>query len=163
MLLGCNNTVQTSQASPDNETSISVAYHSKMTKSDKRKYYNENDDVIYEVKYKPEGFKLRTPSSDLLWKIKLYDTKIKISDNEENLNPYEIKLINQYEAKLVKEETEIARIQFDAAQKLLHIKGETEKKLNKESYQPSILVDMISQIPEIQRNIIKEELNRKGY
>jgi hypothetical protein len=59
-------------------------------KAEKRKYYN-NGVLSYEVKGSEDGFKLKDAESKLLWKIKLYPDKIKISDNEENTNPFEIK------------------------------------------------------------------------
>ena len=59
-------------------------------KEDKRKYYT-NGTLTYEVKIKDDSYKLRDASSKLLWKVKTYPDKLKISDNEENLNPFEIK------------------------------------------------------------------------
>ena len=35
--------------------------------------------------------KVRTPDGKLRWKVKLGDAKIKIADNEENKNPFEVK------------------------------------------------------------------------
>lgn len=59
-------------------------------KEDKRKYFTDGM-LTYEVKTKDDAFKLRDASSNLLWKVKMYPDKIKISDNEENSNPFEIK------------------------------------------------------------------------
>ncbi|MGM5630823.1 hypothetical protein O2K51_07950 [Apibacter raozihei] len=59
-------------------------------KEGKRKYYT-NGVLSYEVKFAEGTFKLKNADSKLLWKIKIYPDKIKISDNEENLNPYEIR------------------------------------------------------------------------
>lgn len=59
-------------------------------KEDKRKYYS-NGTQRYEVKLKDDTYKLRDAGSKLLWKVKTYPDKIKIADNEENLNPYEVK------------------------------------------------------------------------
>ena len=61
------------------------------TKADKSKYYNNKGDFVAEVKYKDDGFKLRDEESKLLWKIKISPDKVKLSDNEENDSPYEIK------------------------------------------------------------------------
>jgi hypothetical protein len=56
-------------------------------KGEKRKY----EDV--EVKFGDEGgFKVRTLAGKLLWKVKVTPDKIKVSDNEENKNPYELKI-----------------------------------------------------------------------
>lgn len=62
-------------------------------KEDKRKYYS-NGTQRYEVKLKDDTYKLRDTGSKLLWKVKTYPDKIKIADNEENLNPYEVKSNN---------------------------------------------------------------------
>lgn len=144
----------------------SVSYSSKMTKSDKKKYYNKNGSVAYEIKYKPDGFKLRTESSQLLWKIKFYDSKIKISDNEENLNPFEIKIMETYQAKLVKNEVKIAKTKYDLKTKTQTVlySDESKKGLSKtKPYSPSFLVNCITQIPENQKQIIINELIDKGY
>jgi len=58
--------------------------------SGKRKY-RAGDAVMFEVKPGDDGFKLRTADGALKWKIKFKDDKIKISDNEENANPFELK------------------------------------------------------------------------
>lgn len=152
VLISCNSSTKSNTTSTGNTTNSSVenagSYTSKMTKSDKKKFYDNSNNVVYEIKYKPDGFKLRTESSKLLWKIKLYDDKIKISDNEENLNPYEIKIINNKEAKLLKDDIKIARLTFDDA---------------KNNYSPSLLVNKISEIPEDQKRIIIDELVLKDF
>lgn len=125
-------------------TSVSVngeTYTSEMTKKDKKKYYDANKNVVYEVKYKDDGFKLRRASSALIWKIKLYDEKIKISDNEENLNPYEIKMLENNEAKLEYNDEVLARTTGDAVE----------------------LVKTIEVMPADQQEIIISELKAKGY
>jgi len=59
----------------------------------KRKYTLAGGPVLYEVKPNDEGgFKLRTADGKLLWKVKVTPEKIKISNNEQNENPYELKV-----------------------------------------------------------------------
>ena len=56
-------------------------------KGEKRKYES------VEVKYgETDGFKVRTLDGKLLWKVKVTPDKIKVSDNEENANPFELKI-----------------------------------------------------------------------
>jgi hypothetical protein len=55
-------------------------------KGDKRKYES------LEVKLGDDGFKVRTLDGKLLWKVKTAADKIKVSNNEENANPYELKI-----------------------------------------------------------------------
>lgn len=141
-----------------------LSYTSKMTKSDKKKYYN-GETVVYEVKYKPDAFKLRTPSSKLLWKVKLYDTKIKVSDNEENLNPYEIKILGNNSAKLEKNGLVIARTSFNTEANTQDINFlESDKSISfSQSYSPILLVKAIDALADDQKEIIMLELADKGY
>lgn len=67
----------------------------------------------YEVKPGENGFKLRTSDGKLLWKVKLDDDKIKVSDNEENANPYSLKTRYEDKVKVVDAaDKEIAEVRF---------------------------------------------------
>lgn len=57
----------------------------------KRKYVRPGAGVVMEVKSAEDGFKLRNRDGRLLWKVKLKDKGIKISDNEENTKPITLK------------------------------------------------------------------------
>ncbi|WP_040281763.1 hypothetical protein [Psychroserpens damuponensis] len=168
IIISCNTstktTTTTDDSSPTTTTQTPSSYTSKMTKSDKKKYY-DGSTVVYEIKYKPDGFKLRTASSQLIWKLKLYEDKIKISDNEENLNPYEIKITNKYEAKLVKDAIILARTSYDLDTKTQSIasKDDAQPKFYEGSYSVSYLVNRIPEIKADQQQIIIEELKAKGY
>jgi len=60
--------------------------------SGKRKYHVGDAAVSFEVKPNEEGgFKLRTADGKLRWKVKITAEKIKISDNEQNDRPFELK------------------------------------------------------------------------
>ena len=146
-----------------NSNATGEDYTSEMTKSDKKKYKDSNGDVVYEVKYKSDGFKLRTAGSDLLWKVKLYPEKIKISDNEENENPYEIKLIGLLESKLVKDDTELARLKMEGGTAVISYKNNDEDKSITAYYSSTLLVNEIDEIPTDQKHILITELKAKGY
>ncbi|GAB4131411.1 MAG: hypothetical protein OHK0045_24470 [Raineya sp.] len=62
-------------------------------KGEKNKYQDAQGIGIAETKAKDaDGFKMRTPDGQtLLWKVKLDAAKVKVSNNEENRNPYELK------------------------------------------------------------------------
>ena len=156
-----NSTSETTVISNENADSFT----SKMTKSDKKKYFDGSNNVVYEIKYKPDGFKLRTASSTLLWKIKLYDDKIKISDNEENMNPYEIKLTEANKAKLVKNDATIARTSYNLESKQQSVASvnDGQPEFFKTSYSPSLLVNSIPEISASQKQILIKELKAKGY
>ncbi len=69
---------------------------------DKRYYHRgAGGPALVEVKSESAGFKLRAPDSKLLWKIKIGDDKIKISDNEQNANAWAIKTDHGDKAKIV--------------------------------------------------------------
>lgn len=64
-----------------------------VTKGEKNKFQDAQGIGIAESKAKDaDGFKIRTPDGQtLLWKVKLDASKVKVSNNEENRNPYELK------------------------------------------------------------------------
>jgi hypothetical protein len=59
--------------------------------SGKRKYTLDNGPVFLEVKPHEEGFKVRDPNGTLRWKVKIDGDKVKVSDNEQNANPFVLK------------------------------------------------------------------------
>jgi hypothetical protein len=67
----------------------------------KRKYYEPSGAQLVEVKSSDDGFKVRTPDGKLLWKVKLYNDKIKVSDNEENLDAWVFKTTYPEKAKVL--------------------------------------------------------------
>ncbi|MCV6629474.1 MAG: hypothetical protein OIF50_06410 [Flavobacteriaceae bacterium] len=139
LITGC----KTENKKQSNDSSSAASFRSEMVKSDKKKYYDQDNQVVYEIKYKPTSFKLRTPSSKLLWKVKLYENKVKISDNEENTNPYEIKKMAPSVFKLTKNDQKIAR---DSAITSF-----------------ASMVGYITEIPKEQQSILQQELEAKGY
>lgn len=84
-------------------------------RSDKRKYYDNNNAMQYAVKLDDDGFKLRDSQEQLLWKVKLYPDKLKISNNEEMSGAYEVKLYEDGKLKLKKDESEIKSIRLSGA------------------------------------------------
>lgn len=78
-----------------------------IVKEDKRKYYDQNNIHVYSVKYKEEGFKLRDAMETLLWKVKFKEGKIKIADNEEMNDAFEIKLKEDHRIKIEKSGQEL--------------------------------------------------------
>jgi hypothetical protein len=139
-----------------------VEYQSKL-KGDKRKYAVKSGDIIAEVKYKDDAFKVRKPDGTLLWKIKLYDDKVKISNNEENLNPYEIKLSENEKAKLKKDDAAIGEIKFKEKDKQVGFTvGSKSYYVETDKLSLAYGVLLIDEIPENIRYIIAAELLAKG-
>jgi len=81
---------------------------------EKRKYRRASGGAqLCEVKPGENGFKLRTSDGKLLWKVKLDADKIKISDNEENANPWSLKTKYEDKVKIVDaSDKEIAEVRF---------------------------------------------------
>ncbi len=131
-------------------------------RGDKRKYYH-NGVETYEVKHKAEAFKLRTPSAQLLWKIKLYPEKIKISDNEENQNPYQIKLKEDGRAKVDEQENELGKVKYKPeAQKIVVESAGNGFSIKNIAFRYSFGLLLCNKIPREQQIIIIAELLRIG-
>ena|GEM_PF-5317447 len=64
------------------------------TKVEQRVYQDggRGGPVLLDVKASEYGFKLRAPSSELLWKVRFEPNKIKVSNNAENEHAWTIKL-----------------------------------------------------------------------
>ncbi len=62
----------------------------RVEKNGKSKYRDPSNQTVYEIKYSDDGFKLRTPTGQLLWKVKYKNSKIKLANNEEMKDAYEI-------------------------------------------------------------------------
>lgn len=93
-------------------------------KNEKRKFYTNSGDVFAEIKFKDDGFKLRNPEGQLIWKIKINANKIKISDNEEMNNAYEIKKKSDLLASLIQNEKDIGTIELGTEQNPALIKNQ---------------------------------------
>ena len=84
----------------------------------KRKYSLGGGAVSYEVKpdNDSDGFKLRTADGKLRWKVKVAPEKIKISDNEQNDRPVELKVRDGDRVKVVAPgDREVGNVRFDRA------------------------------------------------
>ena len=131
------------------------------TKDDKRKYNVEGGNQIAEVKIKDaDGFKVRTNDGKLLWKIKIADDKIKISDNEENQNAFEIKKKDDG-AKIERGETKLGEVKFYKDRQKIKVKDAADKELfdsNTDKYSIAYGVLALNEIPEDLRFIILAEL-----
>ena len=130
-------------------------------KGDKRKYTLEGGSQIAEVKIKDEGgFKVRTNDGKLLWKIKIDADKIKISDNEENQNAFELKK-REDGAKIERAETKLGEVKFYKDRAKIKVKDASDKELfdvNSDKYSVAYGVLALSEIPEDLRFIIFAEL-----
>lgn len=129
--------------------------------SGSKKYFSENSFLTH-IKDKGPAFKLKTESGELLWKVKIYKDKIKISNNEENLNPYEIKYKSDRKAKLYKDGKEIGNIKLKEGKNICNISGPESFSISCEQLSPSLLVTACSDIPVKLRLVIVTELLARG-
>lgn len=128
--------------------------------SGKRKYTVGDGGVLFEVKPGDNlGFKLRMADGKLRWKVKVAPDKIKISDNEENNNPFELKVRDGGRFKVVAPgDRELGNVRADAVEdasgkKLFTVTG-------KKSAGYGVL--LLDQIPEIERYILVAEIAARG-
>ncbi len=129
---------------------------------EKRKYRRgPGGPPVCEVKPSDAGFKLRTTDGKLLWKVKLADDKIKVSDNEENANPYSIKTKYPDKAKVVDAaEKELAEVRFGADR--TKVKGADGSELwvtdSPRRRSASFGVLVLEKVPEEHRAILMAEI-----
>ena len=159
---------------PDDKTAVEISFdgggakiefggktiRSESKDTEKRKYYNGSNQVA-EVKTKEaDGFKVRTTDGKLLWKIKIADGKIKISDNEENQNAYEL-VKKDDGAKIEQNENKLGEVKFYTDRQKIKVKDASDKELfdgNTDKYSVAYGVLLLDKIPEDQRYIILAEL-----
>ena len=131
--------------------------------SGKRKYRIDQSAVMFEVKPGDAGFKLRMADGSLRWKVKISDDKTKISDNEENRNPFELKIRDAGARVKVMApgEKELGRVELDRAASKTVVEDATGKALFRiegAPPAPGYGVLLLDTIPPPQRFILLAEL-----
>lgn len=143
----------------------------RMNKPGVRKYKEligaDEKTLIAEVKIKDKGFKLVDENDKLLWKVKISGDKVKISDNEENKNPYVLKKSEDKVKVKDKAEKEIARVKFYPENGKLKLKDNSGKELyiskNYTKLSGAIGVLAITEIPAKLRAVIAAELVKQNF
>ena len=131
-----------------------------MRESGKRKYSVEGGGVLYEVKPGDDlGFKLRMSDGKLRWKVKVAADKIKISDNEENKNPFELKTREGDRIKVVAPgDRELGNVRGGDVEDATGAKKFTAT--GKASAGYGVL--LLDGIPELERYILVAEIEARG-
>ena len=126
-------------------------------KADKRKYYDQNDQLAYVIKYK-EGldFKLRNEQEELLWKVKVTEDKIKIANNEEWENAFEIKQPESGRIKLKQNDEDLQSIRFDPAGATIAVGDKYQTRGFNGSLAMGVLI--IEELSEIEKIVICTEI-----
>jgi hypothetical protein len=132
----------------------------------KRKYYDGRGSQLAEVKASDTGFKVRTPGGALLWKVRLYDDKIKVSDNEENLSAWVLKTGYPDKAKILDpSEAEIGDVRFASAPDPIRVRttsGSDAWTVEGGRASAAWGVLMMERVPAAHRAIIVTELLARG-
>lgn len=127
------------------------------SKPDKHKFY-ANGQMQYEVKFKEDGLKLRDKNSNLLWKVKLYPDKIKVSNNEENTNAFVIKPYEN-KIKVKRNEEELYKVQLNENTIRVNEKVAYTLSSKQENYAYAIMA--IEEIPNEHKLFLLAELLNK--
>ncbi len=134
----------------------------RLKESGKRKYEDEGGGPVAEVKPGESGFKVRTPEGELLWKVKISAEKIKISDNEENRNPFVLRLSGEDRVKVLRDETtDLGRVKFYRDRGKVKVKDLADQTLfesNTERYSAMYGLLLLPEIPPAERYIVMAEL-----
>jgi hypothetical protein len=135
--------------------------------SGKRKYSLDGSDTQLEVKPGDGGdFKLRGADGSLRWKVKLDADKIRISDNEQNDNPFELKKREGDRTKVFGPgDRELGNVRFDRAAAKTVVEDASGKELYViEAPNPSAAwgVLLLHPIPDIHRHVLIAELLARG-
>ena len=128
-------------------------------RSDKRKYYDPSNAMVYAVKLDEDGFKLRDENEQLILKVKLYEDKLKIANNEEMYSGYEVKL-RDGKLKLERNETEIKSIRLSESTDWYDVEGGYKIQGFGQSLAAGIL--LINDLKEREKFIIMAELAKRG-
>ena len=132
--------------------------------SGKRKY-SVGGNVAYEIKPNEEGgFKLRTPDGKLRWKVKVSADKIKISDNEENKNPFELKVKEAGRFKVVAPgDKELGNVRFANGKiEVENAAGQKQFEIAASAPSSAYGVLLLDAIPQQERAILIAELLSRG-
>ena len=114
----------------------------------------------YDIKASDDGFKLKSSDGKLLWKIKYKEDKLKVSDNEENAHPYEIKRKAPERIGVERDEKELGKVLFDATTKAVSVKTADGNKLLQapaEKISSFFALFLLEQIPAEERAILITE------
>ncbi len=139
----------------------------RLAAGDKRKF-SASGQTRAEIKGSEDGFKLRTHDGKLLWKVKIAAEKIKISDNEEGTNPYELKIDRAAgRVKVSGGAREIAEVKLYAEKGEQKVKSEdgngTLFEAKEATLSPALGVLALASIPLEQRMMLAAELVARDF
>jgi hypothetical protein len=118
----------------------------------------------YEIKANENGFKLRTADGKLLWKVKITPDKIKISDNEENDNPFELKAREGDRTKVFGPDgKELGNVRFDGKKiEVENAAGQTLTTIPASKPSAAYGVLLCERIPKAEKDLLIAEILARG-
>ena len=128
---------------------------------------SDEKEQVAEIKHKDDSFKLVDTDEKLLWKVRMNDGKIKVSDNEDGNNSWEIKNKSADKAEIRDASSaEIGNVRFYADNGKLKVKDAAGSEILvskdlKFSAAPGVI--MFKHIPLKHRIVIISELLRMGH
>lgn len=128
----------------------------------KRKYTNATGRLTYVVKHSDDGFKLRDSLETLRWKVKVYPEKIKIADNEEMNNSFEIKRTDNFKIKIEQHGSELFKWKVAQANESGKTNLMDQFMITGFDNKLSSGVLLLKNIPQIEQYVIAVELLDKG-
>ena len=132
------------------------------TRGDKRDWRDAAGKPFVEVKASEKGFKVRSPDGKTLyWKVKFDADKIKISDNEENKNAYELKIKDDKVKVSDGADQALGEVKHHADAKKAKVKDASgAERFSADAAQPSAAygVLLLTAIPEPQRAVLLAEI-----
>ena len=131
-----------------------------LKKAEKRKYYTQNDQLRYTVKYQENDFKLNDQNEALLYKVKCYADHIKIAYNNEMDDSYRIGRSSADRIKLKRNDEEISTLRLKMDDAFTTIKDRYTVRNFGNSLALGVL--MMDEIPEEHKFILCAELLKKG-
>lgn len=115
--------------------------------------------MVYAVKLDDDGFKLRDGNEQMIWKVKLYEDKLKIANNEEMNRGYEVKL-RDGKLKLERNETELKSLRLSAETDWYAV--EDHYKIQGFGQSLAVGILLIDELKEREKFIIMAELVKQG-
>jgi len=134
------------------------------TRGEKRYYHRgKGGAAVVEVKSDGDGFKLRTPDGKLAWKVKFGTDKIKVSDNEQNANAWEIKTGHTDKAKVVDGAgKDVGEVRYADKIKVKDGAGAERFVVENGARSSAYAGLLLANVPEPERLVIVAELLAKG-
>lgn len=123
-------------------------------------YRTVKGDILFSVRHHADDLKIYDSKNKFLWKVKRYQDKLKISNNLQNLNAWQIKFKDKNKASIYSPDaTKVYFIRTDGNKmKLKNSQGKALFELNSKILRPAFAAIIIAEMDQLIRLIIIAEL-----